>query len=175
MNHATNYDNDQEPASRRSSRRYVLLIVGIIGGVLCVILLVCGGIIYLGARTVVPAWRSITMADEIQASDMAADKFMKLIARGGVEPAYAGTTQGFQSRQTLEQFRDLVDKNPLLKDYQWGISPENHEWMALDGDFDPDKNTYRGTILSEKGKAMSFTVVTVKDGQSWKVDRFTIP
>jgi hypothetical protein len=55
---------------------------------------------------------------------MAADKFMKLIARGGVEPAYAGTTQGFQSRQTLQQFRDLVDKNPALKDYEWGMALE---------------------------------------------------
>jgi hypothetical protein len=167
MNHAAKYDADLEPSSRRSSRGYVLLIVGIIGGVLCVILLVCGGIIYLGVRTVLPAWRSITMADEIQASEMAADRFMKMIARDGVEPAYAGTTQGFQSRQTLQQFRDMVDRNPTLKDYEWG--------MALEKDFDPDRNTYRGTIEDRNGMTMSFTVVTVKDGQSWKVDRFTIP
>jgi hypothetical protein len=47
--------------------------------------------------------------------------------------------------------------------------------MALEKDFDPDKNTYRGTIVDRNGMTMSFTVVTVKDGQSWKVDRFTIP
>jgi hypothetical protein len=167
MNRPGKYDNDREPSSRRSSSRPYLIILVTIGGILCVIFGVCAGGIYLGVRALLPAWRSITMADEIQASEMAADRFMMMIARGGVEPAYASTTLGFQSRQTLQQFRDMVDEHPALKDYQWGF--------ALDGDFDPDKNTYRGTIVDRNGMTMSFTVVTVKDGQSWNVDRFTIP
>jgi len=167
MNHAAKNDSDHQTPNRRSSNRSLFLILGIIGGFLCLIVVVCGGAIYLAVRTVLPQWRALTMGDEIQRSELTAHYFMMKISGGGVDPAYASTTKEFQSRQTLQQFRDLVGKNPSLKDYNGDF--------ARDGDFDPDKNTYRGTILSEKGKAMSFTVVTVKDGQSWKVDRFTIP
>ena len=167
MNHAAKSDSDHQTSNRRSSSRSLFLILGIIGGFLCLILVVCGGAIYLGVRTVLPQWRSITMGDEIQGSELAAHYFMMKISGGGVDHAYASTTKGFQSRQTLQQFRDLVDKNPALKDY-------NGEF-ARDGDFDPDKNTYRGSIVDLRGTTMKFTVVTVKDGQDWKVDRFTIP
>jgi hypothetical protein len=170
MNQAAEHDNDPETSGHRSSNRS-LLILGIVGGILCVILVACGGVIYLSVRVlsgpVTAEWRSVTMGDEIQASETAAHRFMTAISRGRAGDAYAGATEGFQSRQTLQQFRDLVNGNPALKYYRGQI--------ARDAVFEPDRNTYRGKLGDPNGMTTSFTVVVIKDGENWKVDRFTIP
>jgi hypothetical protein len=171
MNQAAEQDDDLHRPIRRSSRRSCLFILGMIAGILCGVVVVCSGVIYLVGRTWVghftEQWRHATMGDEIQASETAAHHFMTAISRDRVEDAYGSATKGFQSRQTLQQLRDLVNKHPALKDYQCEF--------ARDGFFDPERNTYRGTVVALNGMTVSYTVVVVKDGRNWKVDIFTIP
>ncbi len=97
-----------------------------------------------------------------------AETFMADLAAGRVDSAYNSTTQGFRDRQTLQQLRDLVNQNPQLKSFI------RHSNSLAPGNISPTLITFHGTINSPTG-VVSFTLHVVKEGEQWKVDRFTIP
>jgi hypothetical protein len=169
MGRYSDYDEDDEsprPRSSGGSNKWIL-ILGIIAGVLFVCILVCGGVVYLIYQGVSSAASSVkTAIEEMQGSQQAAESFMRDIAGNRVDAAYNSTTKDFQTRQTLAQFRDLVNKNPALKNFQPPLMSNN---------FTPASATFQGNVAGQNGMWTSFTVTVIKDGQTWKVDRFTIP
>jgi hypothetical protein len=164
------YDDDRDSHVQRSSNKSTLLILGIGAAVLGVCLLVCGGLFYLGMKAFSDAMSS-GMANnlplDMDDSEEVADQFMSDIADSRADLAYARTTTEFQQRQPFPQFRAFVGKNPALKNYESDSLRQTN--------LDPTKATYVGEVTGPNGARVSFTIQVVKDGEEWKVNRFSIP
>src|SRR5947209_2770080 len=99
-----------------SSTKIVLIIVGVVGGVLVLCVLGCIGIFYLGMRTVRDLGEKAMERIKIeQAAQVVAEAFLTDLCDGKVEAAYKQTTAAFKTRLTLQELKDLVDKNPTMK------------------------------------------------------------
>ena len=150
-----------------SSNKTVLIVLAIVGGVLVLCILGCLGLFYLGMRTVQQVAASAKqMMEEAQAAQVVAERFLADLGDGQVDFAYKETTQQFQARQTLEQFRAFVDRNPLLKK-----RTSSNVWAQSNT---PNLVTFQASI-STTGGQLNCTIHVAKEGDVWKVDRFTIP
>jgi hypothetical protein len=161
-------DDERRPPKSSGGGKTLLIVFGIIGGIVLVVGGVCAGLVYLiyrgvqGVQGVVASAKSTF--DDMQASQMAADNFMNDVAANRLDKAYNNTTKNFQTQQTLAQFTNSVQKSPGLKNYQ----PFSLQLM----NFTSTASTYQGQM---PGQNKAFTLQVVKDGQTWKVDQFTIP
>jgi hypothetical protein len=172
-------DYERGNRERRSSNKSTLVVLGIGAAILGVGLLACGGLVYLAAKVIGEGMAAIStnmqqamqqaqqMQQEMQAVETTADAFLGDIAAGRLDGAYARATKDFQARQTLPQFRAFVSQNPALKKYQANSLDEPNFTSPLSA-------TFEGTVPGPNGD-IAFTLVLIKDGQLWKVDRFTIP
>jgi hypothetical protein len=181
MDRYREYDDDdrgyREP--RSSSNKSTLVVLGIGALILGVCLVVCGGLVYFAAKAFQDGVASFNtsmqqamqqaqqMQQDVQLAQSAADAFMQDIADGKHDAAYARTTKDFQLRQTRIEFRAFVDQNPALKNYQ-DDSLDGPNFTA------PLSATIEGTLPGPNGE-IAFTLMLIKEGQAWKVDRFTIP
>ena len=167
-------DDDRGRGRRRppSSNQSLIIILGLGGCLLCICLVVCGAFFFLGMRSFRDAVQSATSQAQQQMQDeedaeMEADAFMQDVAGNRLNDAYARTSKDFQSRLKFAQFRDLVTKNPGLKSYQ----PQSLD----EATFSPRLAIYTGTIFTQFGAQLSFTLQLAKEGSVWKIDRFTMP
>jgi hypothetical protein len=154
-------------------------VLGIGAVVLGVCLVACGGLAYLAATIFqnTMAGFSTSMQQAMQQAQQmqqdvglvqsTADSFMQDIAAGRLDSAYGRTTKDYQSRQTLAALRAFVSQNPALKNYEAGSLGEPNFTNFVSA-------TIEGTFAGVNGE-VAFTLVLIKDGQVWKVDRFTIP
>jgi hypothetical protein len=158
-------DDERRPPKSSGAGKTLLIVFGIIGGIVLVLVLGCGGVVYLVYRGMSGAVASFKSTfEDMQASQMAAENFMSDVAANRLDAAYKNTTKNYQSQQTLPQFKDFVQKNPGLKNYQpMSLQPMNLTSTA---------SSFQGQI---PGQIKGFTVQVVKEGETWKVDRFTIP
>jgi hypothetical protein len=170
-------DDDRGSRQRNSSNKSTLMVLGIGAAVLGVCLLICGGLFYLGLRmfrdgmanfgtAIQQAAEQAQQMQGMQDAESTAEAFLQDIAGGQVDSAYARTSKDFQARQTPPQFRAFVNQNPALQKYE-GDSLDQLK-------FAPPSATFTGMVPGPNGD-ITFTLVVVKDGQAWKVDRFTIP
>jgi hypothetical protein len=158
-------DDERRPPKSSGAGKTLLIVFGIIGGIVLVLVLGCGTIVYFVYRGVSGVVASVKSSiDDIQASQMAADNFMSDVAANRLDKAYNNTTKNYQSQQRLEQFKDFVQKNPGLKSYR--------PMSLVAMNFTPAASSFQGQI---PGQIPQFTVQVVKEGETWKVDRFTIP
>jgi hypothetical protein len=171
-------DENRGYRERRSSNKSTLVVLGVGALALGVCMVVCGGFVYLAAKklgdgmsnfgtAVQQAAQQAQQQQESLAAQATAEAFMQDVAAGNTDAAYARTTKSFQARQTGVQFRDFVNQNPVLKNYQLD-SLDDPEFTT------PLSATFDGAVLGPNGD-VTFTLVLTKDGQGWKVDRFTIP
>jgi hypothetical protein len=100
-------------------------------------------------------------------AEAAAETFMQDVAANRLNEAYARTTKEFQTRLKFTQFRDFVTKNPSLKNY----APQSLD----EATFSPRMAVYNGTVFTQNGAQLSFTLQLAKEGTAWRIDRFTIP
>jgi hypothetical protein len=174
------YDDDERDYRMpRSSNKSSLVVLGVGAVVLGVCLVACGGLIYMAAvafqntmagfsTTMQQAMlQTQQMQQDIGLAQSTADAFMQDIADGHIDDAYARTTKDYQARQTLAGLRAFVNQNPALKNYDEN-SLEEPTLTA------PQAVTVEGTVRGPNGE-IAFTLGLVKEGQAWKVDRFTIP
>jgi hypothetical protein len=160
-------DDERRPPKSSGAGKPLLIVFGIIGGIVLILVVGCGTIFYFVYRGVSGVVASVKSSiDDIQASQMAADNFMSDVAQGGqrLDNAYKNTTKNYQSQQTPAQFKDFVQKNPGLKSYQ----PMSLQPIT----FTSTASSFQGQI---PGQIPKFTLQVVKEGETWKVDRFTIP
>jgi hypothetical protein len=157
----------QQPGS---STNVVLIVVGSIVGVLLLVILVCGGLMFFMVNK---AFKDMGPQIQAQADLMGASgvaqEFLNSLNLGQVEAAYGSTTAGFQARQTLPQFQAFVAKNPLLTKFN-DIQPQDPPINNAPG---ARQMTFHYT-LTGKG-ATSVTVLVVKEGDDWKIDALTVP
>jgi hypothetical protein len=172
-------DDDRNYRERRSSNKSTLVVLGIGAVVLGVCLLVCGGFAYMAAIAIRDGMTGFSttmqqavqqaqqMQQDLQITQTTADGFMQDVAGGRLDAAYARTTKDFQAGQTLAEFRAFVNQNPALKNYK----PDSMDKPTFTA---PLSATLEGTVRGPNGE-VAFTLGLMKDGQVWKVDRFTIP
>src|SRR5258708_5896508 len=73
-------------------------------------------------------------------AELAADLFMQDVAANRLNEAYARTTKEYQARLKFVQFRDFVNRNPALKNYQA---------QSLDqSTFSPKVAVYIGSVIA---------------------------
>src|SRR5438445_9126825 len=112
------YDDDDDYGRRpRSSNQTLLVVLGLGACLLCICLVVCAGLFYLGMKSFSGAVQDVAAqaqqaAQEEEDAEMAADTFMQDVAANRLNEAYARTTKEYQARLKLAQFRDFVNRNP---------------------------------------------------------------
>jgi len=174
-----NDDDDRDFRRPRSSSKSPLIVFGIGAVVLGVCLVACGGLFLLGMKAFQntmagfstsmqqAAQQAQQMQQDFGLAQSTADSFMQDLAAGRFDSAYARTTKDYQSRQTLAALRAFVSQNPALKNYESNSLDEPNFTNFVSA-------TIEGTVTGANGE-VAFTLVLNKDGQVWKVDRFTIP
>ena len=156
-----------EDRSSSSGTKVVLIVVGVVGGIFVVCVLACVGVAYFGMRAVRDLGEKAMerVADE-QAARVVAEPFLTDLIDGKADAAYPQTTQAFKSRLTLQELRDLMAKNATLK-------KRTSSWLFAQT-VTPQLVVFQGTINGPQG-SVNCTIHVAKDGETWKVDRFSIP
>jgi hypothetical protein len=155
-----------EPEPSKSSNK-ALIIVGIAAGVIVVVVLVCGGIAYLGIQAFSKvASSAMEMVQDLQSAQSAGEQFLADIAANRLDVAYEATTTTYQKGRSLEEFRKLIDQSPALKE---------HTSRTIQGvNATPPKITLHVTLNGPE-RSSTCTLQLIKEGDKWKVDQFTLP
>jgi predicted metalloprotease len=172
MRRSSDYNDDDDRDYRRrprSSNQTLILILGLGACLLCICLVVCAGLFYLGMKSFSGAVQNVAAqaqqaAQEEEDAEMAADTFMQDVAANRLNEAYARTTKEYQARLKLAQFRDFVNRNPALKNYK--------SQSLEQSTFSPGSAVYNGTVFARNGALVTFTLQLAKEGTAWRVDRF---
>jgi hypothetical protein len=158
-----------EYEEEKSSNKTVLIIVVAVASVLIVALVVCGGLGYMAFQGAQKAIQSATqIMNDVNLAQATGERFLGDIASGHLEDAYAATSDGYQKEHNFEQFKQFIDKNAILK---------SHTSRAMTNtNFNPNQTQMTLQYsLSDPGKTGSCSLTIVKEGEQWKIDRFTVP
>lgn len=142
--------------------KILLLVLSIVGVVVLVVVLGCGGLIYLVVTKFIPA---------VQSLQTSADAFVQDVRAGQLQSAYGRTTAGFQSRQTFAQFQAFVAQYPALSTHT----------SLTNGGANISSTTGAGTrgivryTAIGPNNSLSFTLILVEQNGQWRVDSITIP
>jgi hypothetical protein len=178
------YDDIEEPRPRSSSsgNKDLLLVLGIVGGVLIVITLVCGGIglyvFYSVRKAASNVQQSIAasvekMQQEQQRSEGArefAQSFLQDLKDNQTDAAYEDTTANYQKKMSLDKLKAMVKQREQVIAQQLRLQP------------DPNANplgpntVYRftETILVHGDGSYNLMIAVVMEANQWKVDQFSI-
>jgi hypothetical protein len=162
-------------------------IIAIIGGVIVVVVLTCGVVGYLIFKAGKEAFQETVgktmetleaMAQDLQQSQAAADKFLTEIQSNDLDGAYQSTSESFKKRMPRKDFDDLVKKHPALKEPATNMGMDQKiQPMAPPPSPQALPSTYRYKFQaqSKDGKdSIEITVTVSKEGGTMKVDQITI-
>lgn len=139
----------------------LLLVLGIVAVVVLLVVLGCGGLIYLVWTKVVP---------EFQALQTSADGFVQDMRDNQLQSAYGRTSAGYQARQNFAQFQALVAQYPALTTY----TSRTCSGINVSSNAGGTQGTARYTVIGPNN-SLSFTLILVQQNGQWRVDRFTVP
>jgi hypothetical protein len=144
-----------------STTKILLIVFGAIGGVLLLMVVVCGGLIYWGVNTFGPAFTAVQDS---------AEAFVQDIHAGRIQAAYNRTSSKFQAQSTLPQFQAFVAQFPALATYTSLTKTGIHV-----------NSTPAGTqgIVSYSAvgpnNSLSFRLTIVEENGQWRVQAMNIP
>jgi hypothetical protein len=168
------------------------LILGIVGGALLLLLLICGGILYMWLNLVRSGTEMIRETEtqffqqvhkmqqqaqeqqeqlrrqqqEAAQSQAVARAFLGDGLAGRINAAYGVTTAGFKKGTTAEQLTALFTKHPLANQKDPFANPAV---LVTVGD-----HHYRYSAPMPDGAWLDFTVTVVREGDGWKVDHLSV-
>jgi hypothetical protein len=159
-----------------SSGKTVLLVVAIVAVVVLLLLGGCGVLVYFTVQAMSRAAQNFSQAmstamqmmADMQTGMQTAQTFVDDLGNGRVDEAYDSTTKDFQAKQSLEKFREFVDKHPALKKQASSV-PGNNPNMT------PGRCVLPYVVNGQDGSTTRCTVQVIKEDEKWKVDRFTVP
>jgi hypothetical protein len=159
------YDDDRP--SPKSSNTVLWVILGVGGGILLLVVLVCGGIMYVGYS----GFQKVkAVVEDVQAAQGSAEAFLTFLQGENVDKAYDVTGSGFKARQTKAQFERFVSDHP-------GLSPHD---KRSSNSFQMNTNngvtnyTARFSLTGPNGNMTCTLILVVENGQ-WVVDSITVP
>jgi hypothetical protein len=151
---------DQDESDGRSSTKKTLIIVlSVGGGLLLLCLLSCGG---LGI------WVYKMVGNPVQAG-ISAETFVANLAAGNVEAAYAMTSGGFQAKQSLEEFRALVKRYPALASSSGRTMRNMNITQTPNG---PEAQVQE--TVSTPNSTVTLSLTLIQEDGAWKVDSFSV-
>ena len=153
-------DYEYEPIRRKSSNRTLFIVLGVVGGMLLLVILVCAGLIYWGA----------TRFSQFSVPTAEADRFLDDLKLGQLNNAYARTSRAFQTQQTLAQFQNFIKQFPAFTNQ----SSRTYTGFNVVSGAGGSRATLHATVFGP-GISVSFTLFLVEEGGQWKVDQLTIP
>jgi len=153
---------DRPRRTRPASAGRVWLLVG---GVGCVVVLGCGGLITAGVYWGVRAFQT-----DLPAAAAAADAFLDFLQRGRTDDAYAATSAGFRGDQTPEQFRAFVGRFETLAAHTSRTTNGVRLFHGPEG-----KQVFVQVTLHAPNNATTCTLLLVDEGDAWRVERITVP
>ena len=124
-------------------------------------IIVCGGC---------GIWLFKSIATDIPPAQAAANVFMDDLKADRVDPAYASTSSGFKSTESLEKFRDFVKR---LDTFKTQTSRSFDSSMIHHGTY--GKQATLKMTLHAPNNAMSCTLTMVEENGQWKVQRLNVP
>jgi hypothetical protein len=157
-------ESDMSSARETSAfpAKILLLVLGIVGVVLLLVVLGCGGLTYLVWTKFVPTFQSLQTS---------ADAFVEDIRAGQLQSAYGRTSTSFQARQTFPQFQTFVARYPALSTYTSLTSVGVHVASTTGTG---TRGTIRYTAIGSNN-SLSFTLILVEQNGQWCVDSITFP
>jgi hypothetical protein len=174
-------EDEPAPKSKKKTWLIVLLAIGIpvVCGVIC-----CGGLAVLG-------W---TKFRDLPAAMINAQLFLNSLSTRDLQPAnpnagaaeaqaaakeeqnkrfaqvYEGTSSGFKTTVSLEQFRELLAKNPVL------TTGFNTQFTSFRQSEEPGvKKVIVNATVSDGASSVACTITLIQENEQWKVDGFTVP
>jgi hypothetical protein len=159
------YDDDRP--SPKSSNTVLWVILGVGGGVLLLVVLVCGGIIFLGYSSVKKVQGVV---EDMQAAQVAAVLFVDRLGTGEVDAAYDSASAGFKSRQTKDQFEKFVSSHRGFADHN-SRTPNNFNLGTGKGG---QQYTTQFSLTGPNGN-LTCTLILVVENGTWVVDSITVP
>src|ERR1700722_5575873 len=157
-----NEDDERErrPRKKSSSTGSLLLIFGGIG---CLVVLVCGGIIAYGVYKVMPLFKGITQGT------VTAEQFFEDLKQNQIDKEYELTSKEFRGKLTRDQFAEKVKKNDtLVKHTSRSVNSANFVQVN-----DNKQLVITMTLHGPTGDK-SCTMTLVEDQDNWKVNSLTI-
>jgi len=151
------YHNDRDV----SSTHPLLLIFGGIG---CLVVLVCGGLIALAI------WGVSSFATKLAPANGAAEQFLSELQQNQIERAYSLTSKEFQNRMTKDQFSDFVKQFEMFGKHTSRQISGTHVFTNQNGTTATIKMTLRSP-----NNAMTCTLILVEEVGNWKVDAIKVP
>jgi hypothetical protein len=160
---------------RSSGNKTLLIVFGIIGGVLVLAILVCGGLAFFAIKTAGPAFqKGMQMFEDMAQGTATAQAFIENIRADRLEDAYKSTTDAFQKRMSQKAFEELVHQYPALRQVGTFDNPNLNN---------PNPQTpfpvlttqiYGYGIRTSDGKEVEARLTMVKEDTGFKVDQFTV-
>jgi hypothetical protein len=165
--------------SEQQSDNTAVKIVAIIGGVILVIVLSCGVLIFF----IVQAGKKMVndlegtfkeFAEDARQSQKAVDSFLSDVRAGKLDNAYESTTREFKEHMSRAEFEDLVKQHPALKERATlHIDMNSPNPAGAPGFPGTHDYSYRAEGKDHKNK-IEFTVSVEKEDGQMKVDQLTI-
>ncbi|HLW64920.1 MAG TPA: hypothetical protein VKS79_06325 [Gemmataceae bacterium] len=175
-------DRAERPRSSPSGNKDLLLVFGIIGGVLLVVVLVCGGIgfyvIYSIRKAASQMQQSVLakveqVEKEQQRTEAAREfgqSFLQDLKNGETDTAYDNTSANYQKKTSLEKFKALVKQRQRVIEQQVTLQP------------DPNMNPlgpnsiyrFKEMILIHGEGFYNLVIAVTTEGDNWKVDQFSM-
>jgi hypothetical protein len=164
-----------------SSNNTAVKIIGIIGGVVVVIVLTCGVVVYLAVKAMKETMGQFKesleqIAADSQQGQAAAESFLADIRAGKLDEAYESTTKSFKDNMSRKEFEELIKKHPALKEKAKPsvLDPRSPASPAPPQMF-PMMNQYPYVAEEKGGKnRIEFVVGVEKEDGKMKVDQLTI-
>lgn len=135
------------------------------GGVGCVLVAGCGGLLAVGVAFGVRAF-----VTDLPAATAAADRFLDHLRQNRIDDPYAATTAGFKGRQSADQFRAFVGRFETLTT---ATSRTTNGFRIFHGP--AGKQAFLQVTLHAPNNATTCTLTLVDEGGAWKVDNLTVP
>lgn len=143
-----------------SSKKTLIIVLSIVGGLGLLVVLACAGLIYWGSG----------MFAELQVAQAGADTFLDQLAAGKVDEAYRATAPAFQAKTTAEEFQKLVEQYPAFTD-QTRRSTGGMRIYQRPG----EPQAVIQYNLAGPHNSVSVALSLVKVGDQWKVEGVNVP
>lgn len=132
----------------------------------CAIAAIAGGVALAALGVIVVIIISLAFSLSSGAVE-AMEQHLAFLKKGEIEKAYEGTSAGFRSATSLEQYRAFVASYPILSDV---VSSKFDDRSVENG-----IATIGGAITDSTGRKTAFRAQLTKEGEQWKVMAVELP
>jgi hypothetical protein len=154
-------DRGRNPRRKKSSFGPILLLVGGIG---CIILVVCGGLIALAI------WGVSSFATKLAPAMEASDQFFDELQQNQIDRAYLLTSKEYRKRTSSEQFADYIKQFEMFGKHTSRQISSTHIFTNQNGSTATIKMT-----LKSPNNAMTCTLTLIDEHGNWKVNTLNVP